>query len=280
MNCLLVINEMSGNAAKINERDLLSKYAAEDNVSVKRLLSPSDDYSVTGVEKLIVCGGDGTLFHALEACSGKEIDLYYYPCGTFNERAKATGGDGVCPLESCGKIGETPFSYVAAAGSFTDLGQAATSSAKQRFKIFAYFAKVLSSYKVHRIRASLKTERHAFDGTFTLIMISNAKRCFGFPFNRLHKKRTNELQLIAIRAPKKDNLWGRIKMFFPFFRAFFLGVSKEHIGKNLIVTSFQKGVIRLLDNTTFCLDGESATLSGELTVEKQKEENRLFLINE
>lgn len=280
MNCLVVINQMSGNAAKIDEKRILSKYAAEDDVSVKYLRAPEDAYSLGGVEKLIVCGGDGTLHNALTLCRDRAIDLYYLPCGTFNETAKATAGKGIRPMEDAGRIGDMSFAYVAAAGSFTDLGQAAASGAKKRFKLFAYFAKVLSAYRVHRIRARIQTEKVKAEGVYTLLMISNAKRCFGFRFNRLHKKDKDALQLIAVKAPRRDDLWGRIKMFFPFFRVFFLGFSKEHLGKTVLVTSFYEAKITLFDKTPFCLDGESALLFGENVAKRSKGKARLFLIKE
>ena len=280
MNCLLVINRMSGNAAKLDAKEIIEKYAVKDNVSVKYLSAPSDSYSTEGIQKLIVCGGDGTLHHALSLCRDKGIDLYYLPCGTFNETAKAIDGNGLCPMTDSGRIGEIDFAYVAAAGSFTDLGQAAANSAKRRFKLFAYFAKVLSSYRVHRIRARITTEGMSTEGVYTLIMISNAKRCFGFRFNRLHKKQPDSLQLIAIKAPRKDNLWGRIKMFFPFFRVFFLGISKPFAGRNILVTSFRHGHISLSTETPFCLDGECAILSGENAVIKNDDTTRVFVIKE
>ena len=277
MNCLLVINTMSGNSCRVNKSEIIAKYAADDDVTVKYLRDPSDEYSVEGIDKLIVCGGDGTLNRALSLSAEKDIDLYYLPCGTFNETAKSFSGKGLRELGSIGKIGDREFAYVAAAGSFTDLGQAANPSAKKRFKLFAYFAKVLSSYRVHRIKAKITTESLSLSGTYTLIMLSNAKRCFGFRFNRLHK-RCPDLQLIAISAPKKDNLWGRIKMFFPFFRVFFLGIGRERRKGNILVTSFKEGSISLSEETPFCLDGESVLLSGENPMRKSAA--RVFLIKE
>lgn len=277
MNCLLVINTMSGNSCRVNKSEIIAKYAADDDVTVKYLRDPSDEYSVEGIDKLIVCGGDGTLNRALSLSAEKDIDLYYLPCGTFNETAKSFSGKGLRELGSIGKIGDREFAYVAAAGSFTDLGQAANPSAKKRFKLFAYFAKVLSSYRVHRIKAKITTESLSLSGTYTLIMLSNAKRCFGFRFNRLHK-RCPDLQLIAISAPKKDNLWGRIKMFFPFFRVFFLGIGRERRKGNILVTSFKEGSISLSEETPFCLDGESVLLSGENPMRKCAA--RVFLIKE
>lgn len=280
MNCLLVINAMSGRAASISEKNILVKYAPGDDVTVKYLRDPSDDYCVEGMDKLIVCGGDGTLNRALSLCEGRSIDLYYLPCGTFNETAKNVEGKGVRPLETVGRIGKESFAYVAAAGSFCDLGQAASTSTKQKFKLFAYFSKVLSSYRAYRIKAKIETEKVTAEGTYTLLMISNARRCFGFRFNRLHKKHSDHFQLICIKAPKKDNLWGRIKMFFPFFRVFFLGVGKEMRGKSILVTSFQRGRVTLESETPFCLDGERVLLSGENTVEKKQDKAHVYLIKE
>ena len=280
MNCLLVINTMSGNSCRVNKSEIIAKYAADDDVTVKYLRDPSDEYSVEGIDKLIVCGGDGTLNRALSLSAEKDIDLYYLPCGTFNETAKAVKGKGIIPLPPFASIGGIPFAYVAATGSFTELGRLANANAKHRFKLFAYFAKVLSAYKVHRIQALIRTPRFARSDTYTLIMLSDAPRCFGFRFNRLHKKHPNEVQLLAIKAPACDSLWGRIKMFFPFFRAFFLGFSKPYLSDSVLFTSVDSAEITVFSPAEFCLDGESAMLGGKLRLERKKRKARVFVIKE
>jgi len=280
MNCLLVINTLSGNASKVKPKELIRKYAAEDDVTVKYILGVDDEYSVDGVEKLIVCGGDGTLNNALNLCHDREIDIYYLPVGTFNETAKGVKGNGICSLAKLGRFGDRDFSYVAAAGSFTDIGQSPSAKSKRRFKIFAYFSKVLAAYKVHRIDAKIESEKLTDQGTYTLIMFSNAVRCFGFRFNRLYRDNSDELQLLLIKAPKKDNLWGRIKMFFPFFRAFFIGFNKEYHGKNLTFVSLSSALVTLLGDTPFCVDGERRVLKGALPLTKEAHRARVFLIKD
>lgn len=280
MNCLLVINTLSGNASKVREEELIEKYAADDAVSVKYIRDVDDTYSVENVNKLIVCGGDGTLNNALNLCRDREIDIYYLPFGTFNETAKGKHGSGIYSLAKIGRIGERDFSYVAAAGSFTDIGQSPSARSKRRLKIFAYFSKVLTSYKVHHIAAKIKTDTLSVEGTYTLIMLSNAVRCFGFRFNHLYRDNSDELQLLLIKAPKKNNLWGKIKMFFPFFRAFFLGFRKEHFGKTLIFTSLKSAEISLPNETLFCVDGENASFCGSLGVSKTEHKARVYLIKE
>ena len=280
MRCLLVINTLSGRAGKVKEDEVVRRYAAEDDVTVCYLRSSDEEYSLEGMQKLIVCGGDGTLHRAIERFGNEDIDLYYLPCGTFNETAKALQGKGILPLPPFAMIGGTPFAYVAATGSFTELGRLANANAKHRFKLFAYFAKVLSAYKVHRIEATIRTPRFVESGAYTLLMISDAPRCFGFRFNRLHKKHPTEMQLLAIKAPARDSLWGRIKMFFPFFRAFFLGFSAPYRSKNVLFASVERAEIELSSPSEFCLDGESATLDGILRLERKEQKARVFVIKE
>ena len=280
MNCLLVVNTLSGNAAKVREQTLIEKYAATDNVRIEYIRDPSDEYSVDGIDKLIVCGGDGTLNHALNLCRDRDMEVYYLPVGTFNETAKGAKHGGADSLAKLGRIGSTDFSYVAAAGSFTDIGHATKAKSKRRFKIFAYFSRVLASYKAHQIGAEIETEERLFKGTYTLIMLSNAVRCFGFRFNRLHRYNSDELQLLLIKAPKRDNLWGRIKIFFPLFRAFFLGFEKEKIGKNLTFLSVKKATLRLSQETPFCVDGEYKPLLGEQTISKETHRARVYIIKD
>ncbi|HCU56557.1 MAG TPA: hypothetical protein DIC18_04440 [Clostridiales bacterium] len=280
MNCLLVINTLSGNASKVREEKLIEKYAEGCAVTVKYIRDREDTYTVDGVDRLIVCGGDGTLNHALNICRDKELDIYYLPFGTFNETAKGMQGSGVCSLAKMGRIKNVDFAYVAAAGSFTDIGQSPSAKLKRRFKIFAYFSKVLASYKVHRIPAKIECDTFSLQDTYTLVMFSNAKRCFGFRFNRLHRDNSDDLQLLLIKAPKKDNLWGRICMFFPFFRAFFMGFGKEHRGKRITFVSIKNATLTLANETPFCVDGELKRLVGELPVSKQAHKARIYLIKE
>ena len=280
MNCLIVINTLSGNSSKVREEELIEKYAVGDAITVKYIRTPEDTYSVDGVDRLVICGGDGTLNNALNLCRDKDIDIFYLPFGTFNETAKGIRGNGIYSLAKLGRIGKRDFSYVAAAGSFTDIGQSPSAKTKRRLKIFAYFSKVLAAYKVHRIPATIRLEDGTESGVYTLIMFSNAVRCFGFRFNRMYRDNSDELQLLLIKAPKRDDLWGRIKMFFPFFRAFFIGFRKEYRSKNLLFKSIKRADLILPEPTVFCADGESRTISGERTVSKAEHLARVYLIKE
>ena len=278
MNCLLVVNTLSGNASKVREDELIEKYAAGDSVTVQYIRDEDDSYSVEGVNKLIVCGGDGTLNHAINICRDRDIDIYYLPFGTFNETSKGQRRRTERQLAKLGRIANHDFAYVAAAGSFTDIGYSLSTKSKRRYKLLAYFSRVLMSYKVHRIQAEITCDAFSESGVYTLIMLSNARRCFGFRFNRLHRDNTDELQLITVRAPKKDNLWGRIKMFFPFFRVFFIGTHRPYKSKNIHFLSVKNIKITLKDRIPFCVDGECRRLSGEILALKTEHKARVYLI--
>ena len=268
MNCLLVINTLSGNASKVCEKDVIEKLAPDDNVTTHYIRDLGDEYDVKDVDKLIVCGGDGTLNNAINLCKDKDIDIYYLPFGTFNETAKNAKRSDSVSLARIGSIGDAHFAYVAAAGSFTDIVRDPNAKTKRRLKVFAYFSKVLSRYRVHRIHATVSCDKFTAEDDYTLIMLSNARRCFGFRFNRLYRDNSDELQLITVNAPKMNNLLGKIRMFFPFFRIFFIGFGKEYIGKYIRFVSVKKASLTLRDETHFCVDGEYRPFSHELNIEK------------
>ena len=69
-----------------------------------------------------------------------------------------------------------------------------------------------------------------------------------------------------IRSAGKDNLVNRIKIFFPLFRAFFIGFKKEVKRKNLVFTSFKTAEMTLKEDTAFAFDGEKKILNGEIKV--------------
>lgn len=278
MNCLLVVNKMSGNTAKIDEQQLISKYAPDDDVRIVYLRHTDDVYDTANIQKLIVCGGDGTLNHAINLCQNQAIDIYYKPCGTFNETAKDKTGKGILHIAKLGDIGGTRFSYVAAAGSFTDIG--ASANEKHHFKILAYFSKVLAAYKVHHIPAKISINGIELEDTYTLLMVSNSHRCFGFRFNHLHHEAGDEMELITIKAPKRKGLLGKIKMFFPFFRVFFLGFRKPRISKTINFIPFKEASLTLKRETKFCIDGESVNLTNTLTIKKTPTASKVLLIKD
>ena len=278
---LLVINDMSGNSGLINTDDILRACAVDDEVTVAHLVSPSSDYSVDGFDKLIVCGGDGTINNAINKCSSLPITIFYYPTGTLNERAKTSNSD----TESIGKrmqcmgiVNRSLFSYVVACGAFTEIGYTANPKDKKKFKALAYLLKVLSAYKVYDIGADIVTDTTHYNGKFSLIMVIDSNRCFGFRFNRAYKEGQKIMHLLTIKTVGKNNFWGKVKMFFPFFRVFFIGFNRAYHSKYIDFLPAKNVEINLENEVIFDIDGERRKYDGFMHIQKLDIKPTLYIM--
>ena len=281
-SCKLIVNNLSGNAPTESDVERLTtllheQYDTVDTVFIdfSNDIKMSDE--VDGYDALAVCGGDGTLNSAINAVRNKKLSLIYVPCGTLNDTAKSlklarrVGGKKKIKRVDLGQIGDTMFAYVLAGGTFTAIGYKTKIKTKKRLKFFAYLAMVLREYKVHKIHAKITLKDKILEDDYTLIMALNASRCFGFRFNRLNKSDDGKAQLMLIKAPKR--FLGRIKLFFPLFRAFFIGFNKEKNGKHLKFLTISDGKIELFESTVFTVDGEKIVLDAgeyDLKILKQK----------
>lgn len=254
MNVLLVYNPKSGRAHSTPPNALKKKFFPGQ--AVKRI-SPRQlgIFSPDQFDTVMVAGGDGTLSAVLAWCRNSDIRVLYYPSGTFNERADALKRFGSDKLVA-GNVNDSLFTYVFAAGSFTPIGYVTKIKHKQRWHGLAYLAKVLREYRVHRIACKIDADGVNYDGTYTLVMLLKSKSCFHFPFNHLYQPDTLDAHLLLIKAPKKDNLAGRIAMFFPFFRAFFMGFGKEMHSKNITFVRVEKVQVACEQPVSWCVDGE------------------------
>lgn len=280
-NCLIIINHAAGGSRKISF-EKVEKYLG-DCYSYTRCSLPEDpDPNPRGYDAVAVCGGDGTLGSVLGKVYDKAIDVWYFPVGTLNDKAKAERYEGAkttCP--SCGGMNSGKqvvvgrcdedenrrlFTYVLACGAFTPIGYTAKVSVKKKLGVLAYIGQVLREYKSHRINAKIDCGSKCYEGEFNLIMFVKSPRCFGFKFNRDYDSESNSGHLVAIRSPKHDGLLGKIEMFFPFFKVFFLGMKKERDGK-IIFRKIYSAAFTHSNDIDYCRDGEKQTIaSGTHTI--------------
>ena len=252
--CVVATNTNSGNWRKEDEakiRGALGDYACRF-CDIDEPLPP-----LAEVDALAVAGGDGTLHNFLNRVKGTDLPLYYFPTGTLNEKARI--GDSR-PL--VGQINEDYFVYVVAAGSFTPIGYTAKVADKKRLKVLAYLLQSLREYKVHRIPATVAVDGTKYTGTYTLIMVLRSPRCFLFKFNKMYAPEKDSVHLLLIEAPKRDDLWGRVRIFAPLFRAFFVGFRKEKVSKHLVFREGRTAVVKLEQETVCNVDGEKKNLVG------------------
>ena len=259
MACKVIVNRDSGNSARLDIDRLLTLLDCKDAEILN--IDSSTDWTADDVDTVIVCGGDGTLHHAIEKYPDKQ--LVYAPCGTLNETSAT---DDV--VTSVGKVNDTLFSYVCATGSFTEIGYMADNKSKKRFKSVAYLPQVLRFYKSHIIHAKLNVDGQSYEDDYTLLMVLKSHRCFGFSFNRAYKKHKG-LYLLAIKSFGEDNIVNRAKMFFPFFRVFFAGANPS-VNKNWMLLPFTQLTVQLNEPQDFCMDGERRILAGKLEIREQQ----------
>ena len=259
MACKVIVNRDSGNAMRLDLDKLLCSLGCVD--AEVETIDSATDWSADGYDTVVVCGGDGTLHNAIEKCADKQI--IYAPCGTLNETSLT---DNV--VATVGVVNETLFSYVCAAGSFTEIGYSANTKSKKLFKGVAYLPQVLKHYKCHKIHAQLNIDGKLCEDDYTLLMVLKSHRCFGFNFNRCYLQNKG-LYLLAIKSPGKDNLVNRTKMFFPFFRVFFCGVQQPCETEQFALLPFDNLTIDLQEPQDFCVDGEKRTFSTHLEFRQQ-----------
>lgn len=275
---------MSGNAKSTadcdNIVDVLEEYYEQiDVVNIDKDNNIRIADEIQGYDALAACGGDGTLNSALNAIKNTKTELIYIPSGTLNDTAKSlhlakelSKGNRRIRRIDIGKVNDSMFAYVCAGGTFTPIGYKTKTKHKKHFKALAYIFMVLKEYKVHHIKAKILSGNKAYEGDYTLIMAVNSERCFGFDFNHLYCHNDGKGQLLLIKAPKGKGIFAKISLFFPFFRAFFIGFKKELSTKNIEFFSFSEAKLLMDKPYTFTVDGEEKELAekNDIKILRQK----------
>ncbi len=278
--CLIIINSQAGSSKKISFDRV--EHCLGKAYQYHHCTLPNDNFcNLEKYDAIAICGGDGTLSSILEKVYNKDIDVFYFPAGTLNDKAKASryqhtkttckeadylSGKPIIIGKCNALINEGNyttidcqdhiFTYVFAAGSFTPIGYTAKVEMKKRFGILAYIKEVIKEYHPHYIDATIQYNNKYVTDNFTLIMYLKSPRCFGFNFNGDFNPESTSGHLIAIRSPKSKGIAKYVEMFFTFFRVFFIGLKEEIESRRIIYKKVYSSTITLNDNIDFCKDGE------------------------
>ena len=278
--CIIIINELAGNSRRINAELLKEVFGWGFDVDTfaikqKTVLTDFSDY-----DRIVFCGGDGTLNGIMNCQQKCGAEIIYCPSGTLNELATGQSKQKHYTLRDAGIADDKLFSYVFACGMFTPLGYIVKARNKKRFKALAYLAKVVSQYKLYHIDAKLVIDGKVDDSKYSLIMAIDSPKCFGFHFNKLYQFDDGLLHVLTIKSPKHRGLLGKIEVFFPLFRAFFIGFRKPYHSKNMFFDKCEHLKVVLRDETDFCADGEKVTMNGVFEITPTKLQNPIHIVSQ
>lgn len=194
---LLVVNPCSGKAKMKTELlNVVSILTADGTpVSVYTTRNRGDATElVAGIkpgeyEKIVVCGGDGTLNEVITGLmrSGIRCTLGYIPSGTLNEwssglhisrnikRAAEDALNGRKITLDIGSFNDKYFSYTASFGAFTDASYSAPQDIKNVLGQAAYFFEGIKSLgNIKPVHLKFTTETYETEGDFLFGAVSNS----------------------------------------------------------------------------------------------------------
>lgn len=264
------MNNMSGGYKAADEASLKSVFGEGFSTSVFHI-EKDKPFGYSEADRVVVCGGDGTLNSVINLYRETTAEIFYCPYGTLNEASKRGGKSGE-PFEITdgGEASGRYFSYVLATGTFTPLGYAVENRVKQKIKSMAYIVNVLKQLKVKRVKAELTVDGVTETGEYSLIMAIDSRQCFGLKFNKLFKPNDGKIHLLTVKSPRFNGLFGLVEMFFPFFRAFFIGFKKPYKSKRAEFREFKSLYVKTDAPCDFCVDGEKWTMPREFNVTPAK----------
>lgn len=282
-NCLILINDNAGKCKRCSVDKVRSQIGDHSFTSIH--LPCNMPLNLKAYDSLAVCGGDGTLQLIMQEVYSTQKTIYYFPCGTLNDKGKAekyNHTENRPHQVTLGKVDNDVFTYVLAGGAFTDIGYSADQKNKQRLGVLAYILRVVKSYQIHRIKCKISIDEKGvkkdYVGEFNLVMFIKSPRCFGFKFNHAFDEDDTGGHLLLIRSPKHSGIMGKIEMFFPFFRVFFMGMKNEKDGA-IIFKHIDKARLYLSSQTDFCMDGEKRALCGARDLSFVKSNCKLQIID-
>ena len=202
---LFIVNPNAGKMAiKENLIDILSKFNARGYITTVYITQKANDATEyirengQGFDLIVSCGGDGTLNEILRGIADSEqpfAPIACIPAGTVNDFASSLGipndiqmaADTV--LESVphdydfGMFNGTIFSYVAAAGAFTEVSYGTPQYLKNLLGKYAYYfeasRKLTDLSDVFSLKIEVDEEQ-IIEGNFIMVAVSNSKSLGGF----------------------------------------------------------------------------------------------------
>ena len=222
---LLIVNPCSGRAKMRTELLKVVEILSADDYAVTvyptKARGDATEYVSAEYEKMVVCGGDGTLNEVITGLmqSGLHCTLGYIPSGTLNEWSSGLGIARSIPKAAAdittgkkiqldiGKFGDKYFSYTASFGAFTDASYSAPQDVKNVLGQAAYFFEGIKSLgNIKPVHLKFKTAERETEGDFLFGAVSNSMSVGGIvKFDESAVKLNDgRFEILLIRNP--DNI--------------------------------------------------------------------------
>ncbi len=173
-------------------------------------------------DAIVVCGGDGTLSHAVNTImeTGCGLPVGYIPLGTVNDFAQSLYGQSlaiediaaligrgetrVCDI---GRFNERYFTYVAAFGAFTQVSYTTPRQMKNAIGHAAYVLNLLVSIPEslsYRIGATIRHDGGEEGGEYLVGIFSNTVSVGGVKASYFHRSELNDglFEVSLVQAPQ------------------------------------------------------------------------------
>ena len=205
---------------------------------------------------LIVAGGDGTVKCAVGVLMSIEKEkrptLGYIPTGTVNDAGKAIGYKGsvrqalkvlkngnIDLIDIC-KVNNEFFTFVCAAGAFSDISYVVKRGYKKFFGRLAYYFYAVSQvFKRRLIEAEIEIKNQKFSVKTPFIMVMNSQNVGGFPVNFNFSVKDGLVEVYITKPGLFNGL-----LHYAFFKVKTTKLKVDHIK------------ITLKDDEYWCFDGE------------------------
>lgn len=223
---LLIVNPYSGRAKMRGEllrvTEIFSRAGfdvtvyptkARGDATVRISQVNQDEY-----DRIVVCGGDGTLNEAITGLMQSEIKcrVGYIPCGTLNEWSSglnisrniaAAARDATSNREitlDLGKFGDKYFTYTASFGAFTEASYSAPQDVKNVLGRAAYFFEGIKSLgNIKPLHLKFTCNGNIIEGDFLFGAITNSLSVGGIVKFNENAVNLNDgyFEVLLIRSP-------------------------------------------------------------------------------
>jgi len=282
---LLVVNPKAGrgfSGAELYETaSLFSESGYEVTLYITRPGSTANYLreNAARYERIVTTGGDGTFSEVLSGVldSGADVPIGYIPTGSTNDfaatlslpkrtlKAARIAADGTVKAIDTGKFGDKHFTYIAAAGAFTEVSYSTSQKLKNSLGHLSYLmesARALGSIKEKYMKAEFNGQ--CIEGSYMFVAVSNTTSIGGvIKVNRDNVDISDGF--FELILAKKPHIGGETIEFISNL------ISKKYDSKYISFYKTDNVKLSFETETVFTLDGERSEpcLSAEISVCKK-----------